>query len=280
VDVEEAGAAAASAAAVVADLAVSVAVADSVAAAAAPPGRATMATMTLDDLVTQLRSAYGTHLSGVVLYGSAAAGEHIPKQSDYNILLLLDRIDWSTVAAASAVAQAWRDAGNPPPMTMTVEEWRRSADVFPMEYADILERHRVLHGTLPADGITVAPENLRLQLEQQVMGKLLQLRQGALLAGTDAKRQAELISASLSTMMVLFRAVIRLQGERPEGADNVALSQRVASLAGFDATPFVRAVRHVRGAGKLTGPEAGDVLAAYITGIEKLRSYLDGFAPR
>jgi hypothetical protein len=238
-----------------------------------------MATMTLDDLVTQLRSAYGAHLSAVVLYGSAAVGEHIPKQSDYNVLLLLDTVDWSSVAAASAVARAWNDAGNPPPMTMTVDEWRRSADVFPMEYADILERHRVLHGTLPVHGITVSRENLRLQLEQQVMGKLLQLRQGALLAGTDTKRQAELIAASLSTMMVLFRAVIRLHGEKPEG-DNLSLSQRVASLAGFDATPFARAVRHVRGESKLSGGETSALLAGYIAGIEQLRRYLDGFAPR
>jgi hypothetical protein len=238
-----------------------------------------MATMTLDDLVTQLRSAYGAHLSAVVLYGSAAAGEHIPKQSDYNVLLLLDKVDWSSVAAASAVARAWNEAGNPPPMTMTVDEWRRSADVFPMEYADILERHRVLHGTLPVEGITVSRENLRLQLEQQVMGKLLQLRQGALLAGTDAKRQTELIAASLSTMMVLFRAVIRLHGEKPEG-DNLALSQRVASLAGFDATPFARAVRHVRGESRLSGEESGGALAGYLAGIEQLRRYLDGFAPR
>jgi hypothetical protein len=238
-----------------------------------------MATMTLDDLVTQLRSAYGAHLSAVVLYGSAAAGEHIPKQSDYNVLLLLDKVDWSSVASASAVARAWNEAGNPPPMTMTVDEWRRSADVFPMEYADILERHRVLHGALPVEGITVSRENLRLQLEQQVMGKLLQLRQGALLAGTDAKRQTELIAASLSTMMVLFRAVIRLHGEKPEG-DNLALSQRVASLAGFDATPFARAVRHVRGESRLSGEESGGALAGYLAGIEQLRRYLDGFAPR
>ena len=238
-----------------------------------------MATMTLDDLVTQLRAAYGNHLSAVVLYGSAAAGEHIPKQSDYNVLVLLDRVDPGALAAASAVARAWGDAGNPPPMTMTVNEWRRSADVFPMEYADILERHRVLHGTLPVDGITVSRENLRLQLEQQVMGKLLQLRQGALLAGTDAKRQAELIAASLSTMMVLFRAVIRLHGEKPEG-DNLTLSQRVASLAGFDATPFARAVRHVRGESKLSASETGEVSAGYIAGIEQLRRYLDGFALR
>jgi len=235
-----------------------------------------MATMTLDDLVAQLRSAYGAHLSAVVLYGSAATGEHIPKQSDYNVLLLLDTIEPATLASASAVAQAWRDAGNPPPMTMTLSEWRRSSDVFPMEYADILDRHRVLYGSAPFDGISVSRDHLRLQLEQQVLGKLLQLRQGALLAGTDGKPQLELIVASLSTMMVLFRAVLRLHGEKPEG-DNVAVAQRVAGLAGFDATPFVRAVKHVRSEAKLSASDAGPVLAGYLTGIERLNGYLDRY---
>lgn len=235
-----------------------------------------MATMTLDDLVTQLRSAYGEHLSAVVLYGSAAAGEHIPKQSDYNVLLLLRSVDPATLAAASAVARAWNDAGNPPPMIMTLEEWRDSSDVFPMEYADILERHRMLYGTPPFEGIKVSRDDLRLQLEQQVMGKLLQLRQGTLMAGTDAKRQAELIGASLSTMMVLFRAVLRLHGERPP-EDNVALSERVGQLAGIDPGPFTRAVRHVRGKSRLSGEESGAVLARYVAGIEALRSYLDHY---
>jgi hypothetical protein len=236
-----------------------------------------MATMTLDDLVTQLRSAYGNQLSAVVLYGSAAAGEHIPKQSDYNVLVLLDRIEpTAALAAASAVARAWNDAGNPPPMTMTLGEWQGSSDVFPMEYADILDRHRVLHGTPPFDGITVSRSNLRLQLEQQVLGKLLQLRQGALLAGTDGKRQLELITASLSTMMVLFRAVVRLHGEKPV-ADNAAVAQQVARLAELDGEPFVRAVRHLRGESKLPTGDAGKVLAGYLTGIERLKQHLDRF---
>ena len=234
-----------------------------------------MATMTLDELVTQLRAAYGTRLNSVVLYGSAAAGEHIPKRSDYNVLLLLDEMDASTLASASAVARAWSDAGNPPPMTMTVSEWRGSADVFPMEYADILERHRVLYGTPPFDGIAVDRNELRLQLEQQVMGKLLQLRQGALLAGTDGKRQVELIAASLSTMMVLFRAVLRLSGEKPD-TDNAKLAQRVGTLAGFDAAPFVRAVQHVRGERRLDA-DSDTVLAGYLAGIERLHRYLDEY---
>jgi predicted nucleotidyltransferase len=236
-----------------------------------------MATMTLDELVTQLRAAYGARLASVVLYGSAAGGDHIPQRSDYNVLVLLESLDNAqSFVAASAVARAWRESGNPPPMTMTLEEWRRSADIFPMEYADILERNRVLHGEPPFSGISVAPADLRLQLEQQVMGKLLQLRQGALLAGTDGKRQTELVAASLSTMMVLFRAVLRLHGEPPTG-DSTATARRVGALAGFDPAPFIRAVRHVHGAEKLSSAEASQVLSGYLEAIERLNRYLDQF---
>lgn len=235
-----------------------------------------MATMTLDDLVTQLRAAYGARLTSVVLYGSAASADHIPKKSDYNVVVLLEEIDAGTLAAASAIARAWKEAGNPPPMTMTMAEWRRSADVFPMEYSDILERNRVLHGEPPFDGIRFTHEHLRLQLEQQVMGKLLQLRQGALLAGTDGKRQLELLEASLSTIMVLFRAVLRLKGEAPNG-DNVAIAERVASYAGFDAAPFTRTVRHHRGDARIPSADAGAVLSQYLAGVERLNAYLDSF---
>ena len=48
--------------------------------------------------VTQLRSAYGAQLSSVVLYGSAAAGEHVPKKSDYNVVVLLGRIEPGALA--------------------------------------------------------------------------------------------------------------------------------------------------------------------------------------
>jgi hypothetical protein len=235
-----------------------------------------MASMTLDDLVAQLRKAYGAALEAVVLYGSAAAGEHIAKRSDYNVLVIVDALPMQQLRAASAVARAWSEAGNPPPLTLTSAEWRASADIFPMEYADILERHRVLHGTLPLDGVHPTREHLRLQLEQQAMGKVLQLRQGILAAGADAKAQLQLLSASLSTMMVIFRAASRLHGERPS-TDYEALSRSVAATAGFDPEPFARVVRHVRGTSKLDGADVGTVLAGYLTGMEQLVAHLDRF---
>jgi hypothetical protein len=236
-----------------------------------------MAKMTPEQLVEQLRAAFGPELRSVVLYGSAAAGEHIPKRSDYNVLVLVNALPVERLRAAAAVSAAWGEAGNPPPMTLTMREWQSSADIFAMEYADILERHKILYGESPFDGIRVDPGDLRLQLEHESMGKLLKLRQGVLAAGGDARRQVELLAASLSTIMVIFRAVVRLEGVTPP-SDNIGLSEAVARAAGFDASPFARVVRHVRGEQNLGTADAPAVLAAYLAGMEKLVEHLDRFA--
>ncbi|MBA3645149.1 MAG: hypothetical protein H0W63_03145 [Gemmatimonadaceae bacterium] len=233
--------------------------------------------MTLDELVSQLKLAYGASLRSVVLYGSAVAGEHIAKKSDYNVLVVVDAMTVENLRKAAAVATAWSGDGNPPPMTFTTAEWKSSSDIFPMEYADILERHRVLFGEVPFEGISVAKDELRLQVEHEAMGKLLQLRQGVMAAGGDAKNQLALLEDSLSTLMVIFRGVARLNGETAP-QDYEALATSVAARAGFAADPFVRVVRHVRGAEKLRREEAVPILEAYLAGMERLVAYLDSLA--
>jgi hypothetical protein len=235
-----------------------------------------MAKMTLDELVAQLRAAYGAELRAVVLYGSAAAGEHIANKSDYNVLVIVNALPLDRLRAAAAVARAWAETGNPAPLTLTTAEWQGSSDIFPMEYADILERHKVLYGTPPFDGIRVDKHDLRLQLELETMGKLLRLRQGILASGGDEKRQVELLERSLSAIMVVFRAVLRLHGEKPP-TDNRALIGRVAQAAGFDGASFDRVVRHVRREQTLAPADAGGVLSGYLDGMQRLVAHLDGF---
>jgi len=233
-----------------------------------------MAKMTLDELVAQLQKAFGDGLLSVVLYGSAAAGEHIPKRSDYNVLVIVRDLGLAELEREAAIARAWGESGNPPPLTFTAHEWRTSSDVFPMEYADVLERHRVLYGTPPFDGISVVRRNLRLQLEHEAMGKLLQLRQGILAAGGDRKRLIELLAGSLSTFMVIFRAVLRYHEESPP-MDYERLVSAVAARTGMDGAPFVRVVRHLRGSDKLPEREVPQVLAGYLAGAHALVDYLD-----
>ncbi len=230
--------------------------------------------MKLEELVSQLQQAYGATLRSVILYGSAVAGEHIAKKSDYNVLVVLDAVPLDQLAAVGAVLRAWGEAGNPAPMTFTAVEWRSSSDVFPMEYADILERHRVLFGEDVTNGVVVDKSHLRLQVEQQALGKLLHLRRGAMAAGDDSGEQLKLLEASLSAIMVVFRGVERLHGEVPS-LDYALLTDAVSKKAGFAGEPFVRVVEHVRGTRKLPKDEAGRVLAGYMAGMESLTTYLD-----
>jgi len=232
--------------------------------------------MKLDELVKQLELAYGDALRSVVLFGSAVAGEHNPKKSDYNVLVVVDSLPLERLRAVAAVSKAWAEDGNPPPMTFTAREWKSSADIFPMEYADILERHRVLFGDPPFDGIKVTPADLRLEVEQQTMGKLLHLRQATMGAGGDSKLQLELLENSLSTLMVIFRGVSRLHGQVPS-QDYEELTRNLAQRAGFTPDPFVRVIRHVRGAEKIPRDGASGILEGYLGAMERLVAYLNEF---
>jgi hypothetical protein len=234
-------------------------------------------TMTLDDLVTQLRQVHGDSLQAVVLYGSSASGEAIAGQSDLNVLALVSSVSIAQLRTLGQTMRAWQEAGNPPVLSLTTAEWLSSADIFPMEYADILERHRVVAGTLPLEGVRVAQADLRLQVEQEAMGKLLRLRRGVMLAGTDGTRQRELLTASVGTLLVIFRAVMRLHGEVPP-RDADAVITAVAARGGFDATPFRRADALRRGA-KGGTDDTERVLEGYVAGMTALVAYLDRFTP-
>ena len=233
--------------------------------------------MTLDDLVTQLRTAYGAELRAVVLYGSAAGGEHHAGHSDHNVLVLVHEVRREAVPAAGAASRAWSAAGNRIPLTLTEAEWRSSVDVFAMEHADIRSRHRLLwvaEGFDPFAGISVAPSNLRQQLEYETMATLLRVRAGMFATSDDPARCIELLAAGTGQVLVIFRALVRLLGEEPD-ADNEALCRRVAKHAGFDAAPFEAVVAHRRKQAPLATKSAGDVMAGYHAGMQRLVAYLD-----
>jgi len=231
--------------------------------------------MTLDALVSQLRHAHGASLIGVVLYGSSASNEAIAGQSDHNVLVIVDAVTIDTLRALGQTARAWQEAGNPAPLELTRREWLGSADVFPMEYADILERHRVLYGTLPLEGVSVHLANLRLQVEQEALGKLLRLRRAVMLTRGDVSRQRNVMRDSLSAILSVFRSVLRLHGERP-ARDAVEVIAHIATHCGVDPEPFTSVLRLVKGEA-MVDRDVEPMLARYLHGVELLVSYLDQF---
>ncbi len=230
--------------------------------------------MTLEALTERLRQTMGEQLTAVVLYGSAARGERVEQRSDFNVLVIVRALTPAALRATAATAQEWTASKNPPPLILTEAEWKSSADVFAMEVADILDRHRVLFGALPAEPATVAAPHLRHQLEFEAMGKLLALRQGILAAGGNAERELELLAASRSAVLVLFRTLLRVHGEAAvDGPEEVV--RRAAEHAGFDAAPFLEVVAHVSGSKRIPASHADVVLTAYHAGLERFVAHVD-----
>lgn len=227
--------------------------------------------MTLDQFTERLRSAFGDALAAVVLYGSQAAPGATLHGSDFNVLVLATRLGPADLAAAAPVVRAWREVGHPPPMTMTVDEWQRCADVFPIEVADILARHRVLLGTLPPLAHDVVPADLRHQLEFEMRGKVLQLRAAVMGTAGMPDEQTAVLARSVSSFVTFARAVLRLAGEDPPAAA-ADVVQAAARTAGFAAAPVVVALAAKRGE-KPADPAAA--LAAYVEAAEHLAGWLD-----
>jgi hypothetical protein len=237
-----------------------------------------MADMTLEELVRQLALVHGEGLRCVALYGSTVRGEQISRTPNLNVLVLVDSIDMDRLRREASVARAWREAGHPPPLTLTMAEWRSSSDIFPLEYADILAHHRVLHGALPPERPTVRREDLRLQLEHETLSKLLRLRHGVLSSGGDPRALLEMIEGSASSILALLRATLRLAGEEPP-ADSSSVLDRIQVITGINTGTFRRVLGHSRGDAKVKEADASSLTANYLASVAELVTWVDAQEP-
>jgi hypothetical protein len=237
-----------------------------------------MADMTLDALVAALRDAFGSTLRAVALYG-AAAGDEPVAPGDVHTLVLVDALPLDALEGAGTHVEAWiRGGGHPAPLVLTVAEWRSSADIFPLEYVDILDQHRALHGALPTEGIRVEPEDLRLAVEHEAMVTLLQLRRAVLATGGDAARRVDMLAATFPTFLTVFRGTLRVHGVRPP-ADAAETLTELAFRTGIEAAPFTRVLEHRRGRTPIAPAEAHAVLEGYLANLERLVAHLDQVRP-
>jgi len=223
-----------------------------------------------------LAGAYGDALRSVVLYGSAARGEYREGGSDLNLLVLLASTDPQTLRRGTALARAWAAEKNPPPLLMTEDEFRGSTDVFPMEIADIRDAHVLLHGADPFAGVEIRAEDLRLQLERELKGAWIRLRTRYLTDSGDAAAFTPVLLKSLSTFLVMFRTVLRLDGGGTVHEPERVLAETAARV-GFDPQPLLEIQRARTGAGKLDARPDSAVVTGYLQAVARVVEYVDRY---
>ena len=229
----------------------------------------------LNRLVDELRAAHGENLASIVLYGSVAAGDHVELRSDHNLLIVLKQIALDDLRLSHATMRDWLAHRQPMPVYFTVEELKRAADVFPIEFLQMEQARKILHGRDPFEFVDISKANLRHQTEYELRTKLIQLRRLYIPASTSVEKLSALMSDSLASFAALFRAVLILHDQAPP-VSKVDSVRATARLLGLDETPFERifSLRSKTGA-KLTETEANTAFSAYMDQIERVIEAVD-----
>ncbi len=165
--------------------------------------------MTPEAFTDGLKEALGDRLTMVALFGSAAAGDDNGKFSDINLMVVCRELGVCELDAIAGLSRGWAKMGNPPPLMFALERLMNSSHVFPIELLDIKENHRVLYGRDVLRDLPISQENLRFQLEHELKGKLIQLREGYMLAAKDSESLMELMLRSLSNFQTMLKASLR-----------------------------------------------------------------------
>jgi hypothetical protein len=191
----------------------------------------------LDEFVQKLKAAAADNLKAVILYGSAATEEFHSKHSDLNVLCLVGQADAAHLEALHGPVDWWIRKGHRPPLVFTLEELRRSADIFTIELLDMKSRHRILYGENSLAEIVVPLHNHSIQVERELRTGWLRLRQAILAAPKKSKVYLEIMVSSFSAFAALFRHALFALGETPAETKREAID-RIAKFAGADPAGF------------------------------------------
>lgn len=228
------------------------------------------------DFIDDLRATHRDNLVSVVLYGSAAAGDFVPRQSDYNILVALKKIGPADLRNAQACIREWTRLGHPVPAYFTVSELQNAADVFPIEFHQMSAARKVLFGPDVLADLNISDKFLRLQAEYELRSKLIQLRRQYIPASVSVDGLKRLMAESLSSFVALFRAVLIIHGLQPPATKPEITALTVKHL-GIDGKPFEKIfeIRENKGKDKIDETEANRLFGDYMEQIEKVIDAVD-----
>jgi Nucleotidyltransferase domain len=226
------------------------------------------------EFVVRIREAAQDNLAGVMVYGSAAAGDYHPEHSNLNLFCVVRDSSFAALQALAPVAKWWDRQKQPPPLFMTRDEIERSADVFTIELIDMQQHHRVVFGEDVLQDLSI-PLNLhRPQVEYELREKLALLRQHLLLAAGNDSRLWELLTRSVSSFVTLFRHALMVLGQEAPVGKRAAV-QALAAQIGFDASGILQVLDVREGKVQPRKLDAANVFSRYLAAVEQVTTAVD-----
>ena len=221
--------------------------------------------------VKNLYEIFSENLKSVFIYGSTLRYE---QKDNVNLMIILDRLSGEDLRKCSKVTKKWVCGGNAMPVFITYDEWKCSADTYPMEYSDIIDFHKIIFGKDYISQILISKEDLRLQCEREIKALLMHLR-SFYLANADSKiRLREAFCPCVKTFMTVFRAILRLNGTLSLNDDKNVI-KCASKICGFSQDVFIALLENKTGEAKIKRKETYKTLDNLISELEILLCYVN-----
>jgi hypothetical protein len=233
----------------------------------------------LETLVQRLQQAAGANLESLMLYGSAARDDFHEKYSDVNLLCALRDIGGSALNQLAPVVHWWsKELHHRPPLFVTAEELRTSADVFAIETLDLKADHQLLAGKDILSDLEV-PMNLhRVQVEHELRTMLLRLRHHYLLMSENEHELEKVLGKSVSSVMVLLRHALIAVGHPAIPQSKREILSAAAQVFGIDPAAL-HAVLDLR-EGRRVQAGIATLYQGYMECVARLVSQVDRIAAK
>ncbi len=236
----------------------------------------------LDQLVRDLRESHGDALLACALTGEAASAGYIPQRSPLTTAVVLDEVTPEALRRTRALVREWRRNRLALPLLLDPRTIESSRDVFPLEFLELRQHHVLLYGERdPFADLEIELGHLRLQVEEQLRGKLLHLWEAFLETEGDSREMRRLLLETPPAFEMPLRGALHLLAVRA-GEGGASVDGPDAFLAEVETRlavplPVLRRLEAVRrGEDALENAELEDCFDGYLREVRALVRATDG----
>jgi predicted nucleotidyltransferase len=227
-----------------------------------------------EEITVDFKNIFQRDLISIILYGSGASGHYIPGKSDLNFLVILSEGGIDNLDKAISTVIRWRKRQAAIPLFMTKAEIVSSLDSYPIEFLTMKKHYKLVYGEDVLGGLSFELSHLRLQFERELRGKILHLRRGLLETEGTAKRLRELIKASFTAFISLFKALLYLKGfDIPQSRRDII--RTVGDAYSIDPNIFLKCADIKEDVDSIPASEVKNLFMSYLKEIEKLSKFVD-----
>lgn len=227
-----------------------------------------------DAITNDYKDIYGGDLVSIILYGSAASGNYIPKKSDINFLIVLTEEGINQLKKSFKTVEKWHKRKVSIPLFLTKSYISTSLDSFPIEFLTMQKSYQLVFGEDVLKELSFNKDHLRLQCERELKGKLLQLRQVYLESSGKTRNLKYIIENSLTAFISIFQALIYLKNKDVPSDKRMVIAQ-TSKEVGIDEQVFLNLLKVKEGTVKLSSEAMKALFEDYIKEVRKLSSTVD-----